>query len=289
VVVRFDSRALISLHLVLSTLILGACGGSSGSDSGSVVLQGKEGRPDVRVPDGQAPSKLVVVDLEKGGGTAAKKGVEMSVRYFSFAYQGHEVLEDHWRGRPTSFRFGSGETIPAWEKGLLGLKVGGRRELILPPKMSSSGSPEVYVVDAISIVVPKWLDDAQLEKIAPTGAKPSIAASPGSPPTRLVVRELKKGTGGRVGRGERLGARFIAFNYKTKQVQDFWEGGLSGVAPYSFALGQGEVRKGWEIAIPGQRLGTRLELLLPSRLAYGDGPMRYVVELLEREKRSLGR
>ena len=85
-------------------------------------------------------------------------------------------------------------------------------------------------------------------------------------------------------RGERLGARFIDVNYKTKRVQDFWGDGQSESAPYAFMLGQGEVRKGWEIALPGRRLGTRLELLLPSRLAYGEGPMRYVVELTEREK-----
>jgi peptidylprolyl isomerase len=125
-----------------------------------------------------------------------------------------------------------------------------------------------------------------VEKVAPTGVKPRIAASLGSPPPRLVIRKLKEGSGGRVRRGERLGARFIGINYKTKQVQDFWGDvrGESPVAPYRFALGEGQVRKGWEIALPGQRLGTRLELLLPSRFAYGEGPMRYVVELLEREK-----
>jgi peptidylprolyl isomerase len=125
---------------------------------------------------------------------------------------------------------------------------------------------------------------ADVEKVAATGGKPHIAALPGPLPKKLVVRKLKQGSGSRVRRGDRLGARFIAFNYKTKRVQDFWEGGQGGSAPYLFALGQGRVRKGWEIVLPGQRLGTRLELLLPSRLAYGDGPMRYVVELLEREK-----
>jgi peptidylprolyl isomerase len=120
-----------------------------------------------------------------------------------------------------------------------------------------------------------------IERVTPTGAKPRIAASLGPPPKKLVVRKLKKGSGRRVRRGEQLGARFIDINYRTKRVQDFWEGGQGGAAPYLFALGEGEVRKGWEIALPGQRLGTRLELLLPSRLAYGEGSMRYVVELIE--------
>lgn len=124
-----------------------------------------------------------------------------------------------------------------------------------------------------------------VEKIAPTGAKPRIAVPPGPPPKKLVVRKLKQGSGRRVRRGDHLGARFIDINYKTKRIQDFWgDWQGDGPAPYGFVLGVGRVRKGWEIALPGQRLGTRLELLLPSRLAYGEGPMRYVVEILEREK-----
>ncbi len=279
---RFGTRALVPLHLTLMALALGGCGSGS---STSAVLQGKEGRPDVPIPDGQAPSRLVVVDLKKGSGTAAEKGAEMSLRYFRFSYGDHRISEDRWKGSPTSFTLGSGQVVPAWEKGLLGMKAGGRRELILPSKMTFAKTPEIYVVDAISVTHPKRSAHAELlETVAPTGAKPRIAVPPGPPPKKLVVRELKKGTGGRVRRGERLGARFIDVNYKTKRVQDFWGDGQSESAPYAFMLGQGEVRKGWEIALPGRRLGTRLELLLPSRLAYGEGPMRYVVELTEREK-----
>lgn len=176
-------RALIPLHLALLTLALGACGNSA-SDPNSVVLHGREGRPDVTIPNGREPS----------------------------------------------------------------------------------AHPET------------------VERVEPTGAKPSTAIPPGPAPKKLVVRVLKKGSGSRVRRGDRIGARFVDVNYKTKRVQDFWGDEPSGPAPYGFVLGQGEVRKGWEIALPGKRLGTRLELLLPSRLAYGDGPMRYVVELIERER-----
>jgi FKBP-type peptidyl-prolyl cis-trans isomerase 2 len=237
----------------------------------------------VPVSEGQAPSKLVVLDLKKGSGTTVAEGADMSVRYFRFGYADRQILEDHWRGRPETFTVGSGQVIFAWERGLLGMKAGGRRELILPAKMASTKAPEVYVVDAISVSHPKPSPQAgRIEIVTPTGAKPSIVA-PGPPPRDFVVRTLKHGSGGRVRRGDRIGARFMDFNYRSKRVQDFWGDRETEPVPYHFILGQGRVRKGWEIAIPGQRLGTRLELLLPSRLAYGDGPRRYVVELIERE------
>lgn len=282
---RRHACAPAALLLVLVALGSGVSGcGSSASDSGTTVLQGKEGRPDVPVPGGQPPPRLVVVDLKKGSGTVAEDGGKLSVRYFSLAYRGHRILEDHWRGAPTTFELGGGQVIPAWERGLSGMRTGGRRELILPSRMSFTNAPLVYVIEAISVANPKRSAPLEHERVTPTGPKPAIVAIHGPAPRKLVVRKLKRGTGSHVKRGELLGVRFMDVNYRTGEVQDFWDATEAGTAPYHFVLGQGRVRKGWEIAIPGQRLGTRLELLLPSKLAYGDGARRYVVELIEREE-----
>lgn len=241
------------------------------------------------IPVGPPPSKLVVVDLEKGSGLPAKDGDELSVRYFNLAYKGHRIYEDNWRRPYGPFVLGEGQLVEAWEEGLPGIKKGGRRELVVPAgRTTLENKPEIYVVEALSVVRPRQSASAgpvgSVDRVRPTGAKPRIRADLGKPPAKLVVRELKKGTGSQVRRGDQIGARFIDFNYTTKRVQDFW-GHEPGVpAPYRFALGEGEVRPGWETVLPGKRLGARLELLLPSRLAYGDGPMRYVVELIEREK-----
>ncbi len=241
------------------------------------------------VPAGRPPAELVVKDLKVGQGPAAEDGGEITLRYFRFTYKDHKIYEDKWREAPTSYTLGSGQLVEAWEKGLIGIKAGGRRELVLPAKMTFFKVPEIYVIDAISVKPPKRsTSSARLEKVPPSGAKPKMTVPPGPPPKKLVERELKKGSGGRVRVGERIGVRFMDVRYNTGQVQDFWSGKEPGRAPYSFILGQGRVREGWEIAIPGTRLGTRLELLLPSRLAYGDGAMRYVVELLERENPPYG-
>jgi FKBP-type peptidyl-prolyl cis-trans isomerase len=229
--------------------------------------------------------------LKKGSGRPARDGDEISVRYFNLAFKGHRIYEDNWRQQYGPFVLGGGQMVEAWEDGLSGIKAGGRRELVVPGgRTTLENKPEIYVVEAVSVTRAKKSASAKApEIVVPTGAKPRITADLGQPPTRLVVRVLKRGSGGRVRRGEQLGARFIDFNYKTGRVQDFWGDGQTDPAPYGFVLGEGEVRKGWEIALPGQRLGTRLELLLPSRLAYQNGAMRYVVELIEREKSTPGR
>lgn len=115
-----------------------------------------------------------------------------------------------------------------------------------------------------------------------SGAKelPRIAVPHGPPPKKLVVRQLKRGFGAAAHWGERLGVQFVGVDYKTgKAFEVRWQ----QPQPFSFNFGEGEVRKGWEIGLKGMRIGGRRELILPSRLAYGTGPLLYVVELLSIE------
>ncbi|MGE5281635.1 MAG: FKBP-type peptidyl-prolyl cis-trans isomerase [Chloroflexota bacterium] len=281
--------ALLAVLACAGLLVSCGGGGSSPFGSDSIVLQGEGGRPDVPIPVGPPPKKLVVVDLKKGSGRAARKGDELRVRYFNLAYRGHQIYEDNWDTTFGPFELGAGQVVESWDEGLPGIKAGTRRVLVVPGgRETFTRKPEIYVVEAISVVPSKHPTVAVqvTEKVKPTGAKPAIAHDLGPPPTKLVVRTLKSGEGHRVRRGERLGVRFMDVSYRTRNTQDFWGEEGDEEPPYHFVLGQGRVRKGWEIAIPGKRLGTRLELLLPSRLAYGEGPMRYVVELIDRTEPS---
>lgn len=76
-------------------------------------------------------------------------------------------------------------------------------------------------------------------------------------------------------------ARYVGSNPKTKLYQDFW----SRENPYRFTLGDNALGRAWEIGLNGMRVGGRRELVVPSRLAYGDGMMVYVIEPIEVEKR----
>jgi FKBP-type peptidyl-prolyl cis-trans isomerase len=96
----------------------------------------KKTKPKVAVPSGPPPKKLEIKDLEKGSGPGAKPGDEVSVQYVGVDYKSGKEFDASWdRGEPFPFQLGSHSVIEGWEQGLKGMKVGGRRELIIPPQL----------------------------------------------------------------------------------------------------------------------------------------------------------
>jgi FKBP-type peptidyl-prolyl cis-trans isomerase len=120
-------------------------------------------KPTVTVPSGAAPKTLVTKDLVTGTGTVAATGKSVTVNYVGVLYKGGTEFDSSWStGRPFApFVLGQGSVIPGWDKGLVGMKVGGRRELIIPPSLAygKTGSPPkipgnatlVFVVDLLQV------------------------------------------------------------------------------------------------------------------------------------------
>jgi len=124
--------------------------------------QGQKTKPEVTVPKGAPPKKLVKSDLEVGTGPAAKAGDQVTVQYVGVGYDSKEQFDASWdRGEPFSFSLGAGEVIPGWDEGIEGMKVGGRRELVIPPDLAygSAGFPPaigpnetlIFVVDLLDV------------------------------------------------------------------------------------------------------------------------------------------
>jgi peptidylprolyl isomerase len=116
--------------------------------------------PTVTPPSGAPPSKLVIKDLIKGTGTEAKAGETVTVNYVGVLYHSGKVFDASWkRAEPFTFTLGQGQVIPGWDQGVVGMKVGGRRELIIPAALAygAKGSPPaippneplVFVVDLL--------------------------------------------------------------------------------------------------------------------------------------------
>jgi peptidylprolyl isomerase len=120
-------------------------------------------KPVVTVPKGSPPNHLVTKDLIVGTGTAAKTGSTVTVNYVGVLYKGGKEFDSSWKtGQPFApFPLGQGRVIPGWDQGLVGMKVGGRRELIIPPNLAygKQGSPPtippnatlVFVVDLLGV------------------------------------------------------------------------------------------------------------------------------------------
>ncbi|MDE3107196.1 MAG: FKBP-type peptidyl-prolyl cis-trans isomerase [Acidobacteriota bacterium] len=104
---------------------------------------------------------MQVSDLIKGTGMAAKAGDKLTMQYVLATYSTRKVIQSSWTSQPFSFTLGAGQVIPGWDYGLVGMKVGGRREMIIPPALGyGANSPGsgiakndtlVFVVDLLKI------------------------------------------------------------------------------------------------------------------------------------------
>lgn len=119
-------------------------------------------KPEVVVPDGPPPTKLEIKDLIEGTGPVAAAGQRVTVHYVGVSYSTKQQFDASWdSGRPFPFELGAGAVIDGWDQGVPGMKVGGRRQLIIPPDLGygdrgagadiKPGETLVFVVDLLSV------------------------------------------------------------------------------------------------------------------------------------------
>jgi FKBP-type peptidyl-prolyl cis-trans isomerase len=112
-------------------------------------------KPKIPKADGAAPKELKVEDLIEGKGAAAKSGDKVSVRYVGVLYDNNKEFDSSWkRGKaPFELTLGQGQVIPGWDQGLLGMKVGGRRRLTIPPDLAYGAQGQPPTIPANSTLV----------------------------------------------------------------------------------------------------------------------------------------
>ena len=120
------------------------------------------GRPEVDFPCGEPPAELQVTDIWEGDGGIANPGDMVKVHYVGVAFSTGEEFDASWnRGDPLQFELGAGKVIAGWDQGVQGMKVGGRRQLIIPPDLAygdrgagyaiAPGETLIFVCDLVSI------------------------------------------------------------------------------------------------------------------------------------------
>jgi peptidylprolyl isomerase len=135
---------------------------SASSTSATPLPSALKTAPQFSPPSGPPPKKLVVKDLIKGTGPAVTNTNQtLTVQYVGKVYKTGKVFDASWShpgGQPTQLPLSG--VIPGWQQGLIGMKVGGRRELIIPPSLGyknqaqakiPANSTLVFVIDLHSI------------------------------------------------------------------------------------------------------------------------------------------
>lgn len=159
-------RRIVTL-ISFSALLIVLIGGylildGSGDSSSSTDLTDTSVKPAIEASSDPAPTELVTNDIVEGEGPAAKDGDKVTVQYVGALYDSGKEFDASWdRGEPFELTLGGGTVIQGWDQGLVGMKAGGRRELIIPPDLGygAQGSPPtipanatlVFIVDMISI------------------------------------------------------------------------------------------------------------------------------------------
>lgn len=119
-------------------------------------------KPEVTIPAGEPPVDLVIEDITVGDGNEATNGHNVEVHYVGVAWSTQREFDASWnRGDTFEFRLGAQQVISGWDKGVAGMKVGGRRRLTIPPHMGygaqgaggviKGGETLVFVVDLLKV------------------------------------------------------------------------------------------------------------------------------------------
>jgi peptidylprolyl isomerase len=167
------TRATIACGLAALSLAAAGCGEEEVESGGAAEEQAAPAepsqpqaapaeKPKVEVPKGEPPQELQKKDLKKGSGATATAGKQLSVNYVGVAYStGQEFDNSYDRGMPFDFQLGAGMVIPGWDQGLEGMKVGGRRQLVIPAELAygeqgqppdiKGGETLVFVIDLLNV------------------------------------------------------------------------------------------------------------------------------------------
>ncbi|MER7692737.1 FKBP-type peptidyl-prolyl cis-trans isomerase [Streptomyces sp. NPDC007095] len=119
-------------------------------------------KPEIDFPGGEPPADLEIKDIWEGEGQVAKAGDFVKVHYVGVAFSTGEEFDASWnRGTPLEFQLGVGQVISGWDQGVQGMKVGGRRQLVIPAHLAygdrgaggriGPGETLIFVCDLVAV------------------------------------------------------------------------------------------------------------------------------------------
>ena len=120
-------------------------------------------KPEIDFPEGPPPTELVIEDLVVGDGPEAVPGANVEVHYLGVEFDTGEEFDSSWkRKQPFTFALGGGQVIAGWDQGVVGMKEGGRRRLLIPADLAygEAGSPPKSPANAALVF------DVDLKKVS---------------------------------------------------------------------------------------------------------------------------
>ncbi len=224
-------------------------------------------KPLVTIPPSSPPTELIIEDLVVGSGSSVDVGDFLIMDYVGVSYSTGLQFDASWdRGSPFPFELGAGRVIQGWDQGIVGMAVGGRRSLTIPPDLaygengSGSGSigPNetlVFVVDLLASVPANLVKPTEELTLEST--------------LELQTNDLSEGSGAVVQPGNVVYIHYVGVSASSgEQFDSSWDRGRTEFIGY--ISGAGNVIEGLDQGLLGMQVGGRRTVVIPPDLAYGE-------------------
>lgn len=208
---------------------------------------------------------LQYYDLTEGSGDEAVKNSSVSTNFTMWVEteSGYDYIDASLEGSPANFVVGRGELgLAGWEEGVTGMKVGGKRLLVIPPDLAF-GAQGGGIIPANATVV---MEIELLKTTAPRTATEVDEKDFTTTESGLKYYDLVEGTGATPTTGQTVVVHYTGWLEDGTQFDSSVDRG----EPFSFALGTGSVISGWDEGVSTMKVGGKRQLVIPSDLGYGD-------------------
>lgn len=208
---------------------------------------------------------LQYFDLSEGSGDAAVKSATVATHFTLWVKteSGFDYIDSSLDRSPMKFVVGRGDTVfPGWEEGVTGMKVGGKRYLVIPPTLGMGAQDNGAIPANSTLVMEIELTELTMPQVATqVDEKDFIVTESG-----LKYYDLVEGTGDAAAAGQTVVVNYTGWLEDGTQ----FDTSVGSATPFSFVLGQGRVIAGWDEGLVGMKVGGKRQLIIPAALGYGD-------------------
>ncbi len=291
---RRAAASVVSLVVAaLATSALAGCGssGSSQKTADDVTVAGAfDKQPTISVPKGKPPAATGVKVISRGSGPALQTGDLAVVDGYGRTWSSATAFENTYTSAsvPDTLPVGTGQIqLTGLDKALLGVPTGSRVLIVIPPKEGFSlvsqlptGVTKTDTAVLVFDVLAGYHGNAgpSGQQISSGGGslpsvtssslteKPTLAIPKASPPTKLSVTTLIKGSGPVVAKGQELVVQYLGQIWASgKEFDSSWQRG----EPTAFTVGAGQLIQAWDDGLVGVPVGSRVLIVAPPDSAYG--------------------
>lgn len=211
-------------------------------------------------------SGLQYFDITKGDGQEALKNSTVATDFTIWVKTdtGYDYIASSEGSVPLSFVVGRGDTVfPGWEEGVTGMKVGGKRLLVIPADlgMGAQGNGSSIPANAVMVMEVKLMSSREPQVPTKVDEKDFTTT-----PSGLKYHDFKVGDGASPTTGQTVDVHYTGWLENGTQFDSSIDSGQ----PISFAIGTGNVIPGWDEGIASMKVGGKRQLVVPGSLAYGD-------------------